>query len=415
MTKQIYVKDLFEEKFIDKWLVYLYEVFYQKIEVKKYQDKDYMINEMRSLNERLAEFSDGSDKSAIIPDEFIEIVNTKINASEQYIYVDDASKYTFKIFQEQTEKIITSKNNNFIDDLHHLLLDRGSLGREVLTFNLPLEGENTKFSKYLNMDMLKVELPKEIMASPQVVTIYINWFELSLRVLKYIATTIFELETEVFKKDYEDYSDYGCGSIVQHIILCICLQSWHFIFKYEQQLPVLFAQSISNSLDIMTYIHEYSKDLCLDYNDKSRTLLWKNIEKMEKKNRQIYKVLCNLPTDRRKGNKSRKRNRVQEIRAKHSDAEILEYAQLISDYVYDHKFNIFQKEPSYELLNEYWKREKTKELKKYKNIELYFYNHSPKELAIAMFISKYEYNINAKTLSRAVSGYEPTIKSMFDW
>ncbi|MEI8388264.1 MAG: hypothetical protein WCG23_00120 [bacterium] len=431
LNKPIYIKDLFEDDFIDKWIEYLFlgeenfkKKYYVEIDFDKIENccrKDLNKINFESLNEfDKTIFYNNEETKYSIKDFYQQYIlfKRKKTKLKKLISDEDYLFHTYVMKQYSWEDLsLEDPFKLFVNESSLPLIPSSSPENKIINFieiELPI---NLYQKKYTYTEVLKEILDEDkntnededefIFIDTNKNTDLFNYDIknkelIVLKALKVISQEIFNLSISNFSKNYnETYKfwkyDESESNIIEKVFDTISYLlndfSEQFCTNSNYLLNFAFVESFNISLNVP---QKYKKYKTFD-KDLQKTPLNNTFKALLTIKEKFYKKLANLSEKRVGGNKP---NIVKEIRDKYKREEIFKYFELINEQKKGNNFQNFKKHnKEFNLLTKYFeKHRKSDELKKYNSIEQYFYNFDADKLALAMFLSENNYDIQVKTL-----------------
>lgn len=407
MNKPIYVKDLFEEDFIEKFLTLLYS---EELAITKYKiDIQKIVKEAERNIYRLAgeyasaeiSFSGNPQKDKEKERKYFEDLAKEKQLHDKYHFVyKSEDKYTFESFLKQTY-LGRNIKSFFFEDSEFFFEPLGNDDSDILLNELI---DTEKF------DICSVKLPFAINKKNQEKFSfkYDNKEATFLKAYKIIIEEVFNYTLEELSKDilYKSFINSQDPELIDILKIEAIFETikerfinfrQSFFEHFEIFMQFAYAEALIFSSKSKLY---YAKNKVLD-KDKQKTDFYNNvINKLLDSKEAIYKEKSNLD-EKRLGNT--KVNISKDILENTSVKTILQYVPLIEELRKNNWMAKFQKEEKYrkdfELVKQYFcKTENKKELKKFPNIYRYLLDEKPEKIAIAMFIEKEQKPIKVNTL-----------------
>lgn len=407
-----YVKELFENNFIDKLLTYLYS---EEIAIKKYNIN---IEEIKQQANKLQNKRQGNQylKEVYLPTkglskeehdkryhEYNKEVSELNKLMSKYNFIPEkGEKYTFDLFLQQIyfkdihEYFFENTDFNLTEEF----LNECSISLDELT-----EDNNNSLSDICNTILpFDVDKSKEEKFDFQ----YMNRDITFLKAYKIILEEIFNCKIEdlqhhciyqsyVLFADDKDSNDFQVDAIFHLVKQRFLSFRQSFFDFFESFIQFGFTEALifssKNQLD-------YRRYALLD-KDKKKTHLYKNvIEKLLGIKQKMYRKIANIPLDRRGGDKKAIIPRILE---KYSPAEIFKYWSFTKQIRQGKRLEEGSLK-EYDILMEVFNKKVESGYAECKTIMDYIKNSSkecePKILALEMFISEENLPVKAMALNK---------------
>lgn len=307
MTKLIYVKDLFEEKFIDKLLTFLHSedlaIKTYSIDIKKIE-KEATKNFYRLHGEYVSEYI---KKDELVQDYFEKLAKeNQIHKKYPFAYSGN-DKYTFEMCLQQIY-FPPRDLKAFFYNGQETELEDFKFDNSAISLNNFFEMSNPYFPEIAN-----IKLPFEVTAEQEdkFSFTYSNKEQTFLKAYKIIIEEIFNYSLKELNEDifYSGYLDWEDSEIMDILKIDAILQTVRERFFYFQQsffasleifIQFAFTESLIFSAKSKFY---YNKFPTLD-KDRQKTGFYNEVvDKLIETKKSIYNKLSNLSNDRRGGTK----------------------------------------------------------------------------------------------------------------
>lgn len=307
MTKPIYVKDLFEEKFIDKLLTFLYSedlaIKTYNIDIKKIE-KEATKNFYRLHGEYVSEYI----KNDELEQDYFEKLAKENQIHKKYPFAYSCNdKYTFEMCLQQIY-FPPRDLKAFFYNGQQTELEDFKFDNSAISLNNFFEMSNPYFSEIAN-----IKLPFEVAAEQEdkFSFTYSNKEQTFLKAYKIIIEEIFNYSIKQLNEDifYSGYLDWEDSEIMDILKIDAILQTVRERFFYFQQsffasleifIQFAFTESLIFSAKSKFY---YNKFPTLD-KDRQKTEFYNEVvDKLLETKKSIYNKLSNLSNDRRGGTK----------------------------------------------------------------------------------------------------------------
>lgn len=308
MTKAIFVKDLFEEKFIDKLLTFLYS---EELAIKTYSidiqkvEKEAKKNFYRLHGEYVSEYI----KKDELEQDYFERLAKENEIYKKYPFAyNGKDKYTFEMCLQQIY-FPPRDLKAFFYNGQQTELEDFKFDNSAISLNKFFETSSPYFSEIAN-----IKLPFEVATGQEdkFSFTYSNREQTFLKAYKIIIEEIFNYSIKELNEDalYKAYLNCENAGILDSLKIDAILQTVKDRFFYFQQsflaslevfIQFAFTEALTFSAKSKLY---YNKFPTLD-KDRQKTEFYNDvIDKLLETKKSMYNKLSNLPNDRRGGTKN---------------------------------------------------------------------------------------------------------------